>query len=153
MTEIDKTKPVRLKQLAAIGGNIYHEGDYQPGALPDSLLNDAYVTQDAPPLPGSPITASTVQVEQIEISTTSETVTPKGYPTPTPVLNTSIVSKVNINTADNDTLASLPNVGPPTAVKILEAREKGLFKDLQDLSDRVSLTRGKWEDIQTRLLF
>lgn len=153
MAEIDKSKPVRLKQLAAIGGNIYHEGEYQPGALPDSLLNDAYVTQDAPPPPGSPITASSVQVEKIEISTTSETVTPKGYPTPTPVLNASATAKINVNTADSDLLGSLPNINPPTAVKILEAREKGLFKDLQDLSDRVTLTRGKWQDLSSRLLF
>lgn len=154
---IDPTKPVRLKQLAVISSNIYHPREYQPGELPDVLLNDSWVIQDAPPTPLQPLTTSARTIQQLEISTRSETVSPKAYPTPPPVVVSgtapTVGEKVNVNTSVNDALAGLPNIGPQTATNILKQREKGLFKDLKDLGDRVPLSRGKWDDIADKLVF
>ncbi|MCF8128208.1 MAG: helix-hairpin-helix domain-containing protein [Deltaproteobacteria bacterium] len=46
------------------------------------------------------------------------------------------VDKVNINTADKETLSSLPGVGPVIADRIIEYREKNeLFKNKEEITE------------------
>lgn len=45
---------------------------------------------------------------------------------------------VNVNTATNEQLQQVKGIGPKTAALIVEERERGgVFKDLQDLQERV----------------
>lgn len=58
-------------------------------------------------------------------------------------------SKVNINTATQSQLESLPGVGPSTATKILTYRkEKGKFKKIEDIKEVSGIGEAKFEKIK-----
>ncbi len=58
-------------------------------------------------------------------------------------------SKVNINTADEGELDSLPGVGPSTAQKIINHRnEIGKFKSIEDLKNVNGIGDKKYDDIK-----
>lgn len=58
-------------------------------------------------------------------------------------------SKVNINTATQAQLETLPGIGPSTATKILSYRkEKGKFKKIEDIKEVSGIGNAKFEKIK-----
>ena len=43
--------------------------------------------------------------------------------------------KININTADQETLETIDNIGPAYAKRIIEYREKHLFKSIEEITE------------------
>jgi competence protein ComEA len=80
---------------------------------------------------------------------------PAASPTPasraavTPVAAT---AAVNLNTASSSELASLPGIGPKTAERILEYRQKnGPFKKIEDLMNVRGIGEKSFLKIRSRL--
>ena len=62
-------------------------------------------------------------------------------------------SKVNINTATLNELDSLPGIGPSTAQKIIDYREKnGNFEKIEDLQNVKGIGDAKYEGIKDRII-
>ena len=58
-------------------------------------------------------------------------------------------SKVNINTATQAQLETLPGIGPSTATKILAYRkEKGKFTKIEDIKEVSGIGNAKFEKIK-----
>lgn len=55
---------------------------------------------------------------------------------------------VNLNSADNQALESLPGIGPVTAQKIVAARAERPFASLEELVERGVMNRGQLEQIR-----
>ena len=150
---IDPSKPVQLTKIANIGADFYFPRTYKPGELPDILMQEAYVTQvESEPV----VVTSSFETKQVEFASSEPIVKGKSYPVETVTIEKMVEqasTKVNVNTADIDALSGLPSVGPSAASKVIAARAQKPFADIKDLSDRVPLSRGKWEDLQDKLEF
>ncbi len=58
-------------------------------------------------------------------------------------------AKVNINTATQTQLETLPGIGPSTAIKILNYRkEKGRFKKIEDIKEVSGVGDNKFEKMK-----
>ena len=63
--------------------------------------------------------------------------------------NAQTLSKVNINTATQTQLESLPGIGPSTATKIIEYRnDKGKFNSIEDVKNVSGIGDAKFEKIK-----
>ena len=61
-------------------------------------------------------------------------------------------NKVNINTAVQSELDSLPGIGPPIAQKIIDYREEnGNFKNIEELQNVKGIGDAKYEEIKDRV--
>ena len=61
-------------------------------------------------------------------------------------------TKININTATQEELDSLPGIGPSTASKILEYRkEKGKFKTTEEIKEVSGIGESKYEKIKDKI--
>jgi len=62
------------------------------------------------------------------------------------------IGKINLNSADKDTLMSISGIGEKLAVRILEYRsQKGGFHDLEELKNIKSITNYRYEKIKDSL--
>lgn len=62
------------------------------------------------------------------------------------------IIKININTATLAELDNLPGIGPSTAQKIIEYREKnGKFKKIEDIQNVKGIGEAKYEDIKEKI--
>lgn len=60
--------------------------------------------------------------------------------------------KVNINTAKQTELETLPGIGPSTAQKIIDYRTKnGLFEAIEDIQNVKGIGDGKFEEIKDNI--
>ena len=60
--------------------------------------------------------------------------------------------KVNINTAKQTELETLPGIGPSTAQKIIDYRTKnGLFETIEDIQNVKGIGDGKFEEIKDNI--
>lgn len=60
--------------------------------------------------------------------------------------------KVNINTANQTELETLPGIGPSTAQKIIDYRSKnGKFDTIEDIQNVKGIGDGKFEDIKDNI--
>ena len=60
--------------------------------------------------------------------------------------------KVNINTASQEELDTLQGIGPSTATKIIEYREKnGKFKTIEDIKNVTGIGDSKFEAIKENI--
>lgn len=60
--------------------------------------------------------------------------------------------KVNINTATQEELDSLPGIGPSTAQKIIDYREEnGLFKKIEDIQNVKGIGESKYSDVKDKI--
>ncbi len=60
--------------------------------------------------------------------------------------------KVNINTANQTELETLPGIGPSTALKIIEYRElNGKFKDTEELKNIPGIGEAKFKNIENEI--
>lgn len=65
---------------------------------------------------------------------------------------TSNQTKININTATEQELDTLPGIGPSTATKILDYRkEKGKFKTIEEIKEVSGIGENKYEKIKDRI--
>lgn len=148
---IDTSKPVRLTRHVGHKGNFYHPREYLPGELPSELMVEGIVSQTEIPT-GITAPAELFVKQEIDISVESSAAIAASYPTAQPLIITGI-EKVQINKATADKISALPGVGSAIALKIVEEREKSLFKDAKDLDKRVPLLRSKWVGIEDRIIF
>lgn len=156
---IDKTKPVYLKKIIPYGSNIFHPREYRPGELPEALLSEEFVSQIVESASSQAVGLR--EVVPMEITVTSPNTTPAKYPTDTVIVKPQEIiekkapslTKVNINTASSEEIAKLPVVNSQAATVVLKEREKTLFKDVEDLQNRVPLSKGKWQDLADKISF
>lgn len=147
---IDPTKPVRLLAHVPYGTDFYHPREYQPGELPAALLVEGIVSQDKEVVVAPLMTyKDAASVQEVVVTSSDVAVTPAAFGQ-FPVL---VNERLYVNKASVDEFSKLPGVGTATALKLVTERDKKVFEGLQDLSDRVPLPRGKWEDLQAYLLF
>lgn len=67
-------------------------------------------------------------------------------------INNGSQTKININTATEQELDSLPGIGPSTAAKILEYRkEKGKFKTIEEIKEVSGIGESKYEKIKDKI--
>ena len=60
--------------------------------------------------------------------------------------------KININTATEEELDTLPGIGPSTATKILDYRkEKGKFKTIEEIKEVSGIGESKYEKIKDKI--
>lgn len=65
---------------------------------------------------------------------------------------TSNQTKININTATEEELDTLPGIGPSTAAKILDYRkEKGKFKTIEEIKEVSGIGESKYEKIKDKI--
>ncbi len=154
--ELKPTDKVYLKQRYIKEGNVFFQGHYKVAELPKAVLNEEYINvigQES--LPQNYQSALKKQV--IEITSTAPATKQVSYPASNPKsppekpLTPSI--KLNVNSATAEEIAKLKNVSMAIATKIIEARNKKPFVDIEDLKSRIKLNRGSWDDIQSNLLY
>jgi competence protein ComEA len=114
------------------------------GALPDAslgLINLATPLRDG---------------QQIHLASTEENASSEENPSstePSASYLSSTSSKLNINTADEPELESLPGIGPSLAEKIVEYRRKnGPFTSIEDLLNVPGIGPAKLEQIQNLIV-
>jgi|GEM_PF-1304591 len=74
---------------------------------------------------------------------------PEAKPIPLHVSKASLVSKIDINAASAEELASLPRIGPATAQKILDYRlQQGAFQSIEDLKKVKGIGPATFEKIK-----
>lgn len=67
-------------------------------------------------------------------------------------INNGSQTKININTATEEELDTLPGIGPSTATKILDYRkEKGKFKTIEEIKEVSGIGESKYEKIKDRI--
>lgn len=103
----------------------------------------------------------TKQEKEKEKNTNTDVITTEGDTTEKYVTTSSGVSsnnektentqkaKININTATQTQLETLPGIGPSTAIKIITYRkEKGKFKNIEDIKEVSGIGDSKFEKIK-----
>lgn len=67
-------------------------------------------------------------------------------------INNGSQTKININTATEEELDTLPGIGPSTAAKILDYRkEKGKFKTIEEIKEVSGIGENKYEKIKDKI--
>ena len=67
-------------------------------------------------------------------------------------INNGSQTKININTATEEELDTLPGIGPSTATKILDYRkEKGKFKTIEEIKEVSGIGESKYEKIKDKI--
>lgn len=67
--------------------------------------------------------------------------------------NTKTQGKININTATEEELDTLPGIGPSTAAKIIEYRkENGKFKNIEEIKEVSGIGDAKYEKIKELII-
>lgn len=67
-------------------------------------------------------------------------------------INNGSQTKININTATEEELDTLPGIGPSTAAKILDYRkEKGKFKTIEEIKEVSGIGESKYEKIKDKI--
>ncbi len=61
--------------------------------------------------------------------------------------------KININTADKETLMTLPGIGPVKADEIIKIRKEGKFKNLDDVMNVTGIGEETLKKIEPFLKF
>ncbi len=98
-------------------------------------------------VPVLPAASATPQPGGITLPPTEKALTPTGKISVTP-------GKVNVNTASQAELESLPGIGPVLAQRIIDYRAKnGPFKTLDELRKVQGLTRTVLDKIKDRVIF
>ncbi len=91
---------------------------------------------------------NTTQQLQIEEKTDKYVTTSSGASVKNETENTKN-AKININTATQTQLETLPGIGPSTAIKIINYRkEKGKFKAIEDIKEVSGIGDSKFEKIK-----
>ena len=154
MEELKPTDRVYLKHRYYSNGNIWYPGHYQFGELPEELKTEKYLDIGKKVSPPTDYN-SAIKKQKIAVTATKPLVekTAYGEPSPTVIANKKTPINININSATAEELAKLKNVSVAIATKIIEARTKKTFADIEDLKSRVKLNRGSWDDIKSNLLF
>ena len=159
-TVIEETKEPEKKEIVVhIAGAVQtegivflEEGDRVSNAIEKaggttqeadmSQVNLAYELEDGEKI-YIPKKGEEVEMQQEETITTE---TKEEKPTTS---KTNSQSKTNINKATQEELENLPGIGPSTASKIIEHREKnGKFKEIEDIKDVSGIGEAKFNSIR-----
>ncbi|MCC5616373.1 helix-hairpin-helix domain-containing protein [Nostoc sp. CHAB 5836] len=150
---IDPNQPVTLKKHSQVKGNLYHPREYKPGELPSELLTEEYVTQGSPEVPTFSPFAGSFEETKVIIGAETPNNELTSYQTSTVIVPTP-VTRIQINEATIEAIATLEGIGLIAAKKVVEERVKSPFTSLEDLKARVPLGKTlKWETFTDRLLF
>ena len=130
---------------------IKHGGLKEEACVDD--INLAYKLED-----GMKIYIPSKQEKQEEKNTIAEDLTQKYITTSSglskeesdsQVTNSNKSAKVNINTATQTELETLPGIGASTAIKIIDYRkDKGKFKSIEDIKEVKGIGDSKFEKIK-----
>lgn len=141
---VNKEGIVELKVNSRISDAI----DQAEGLRDDASIDDinlAYKLED-----GMKVHIPTKQENQEEHRVTSSGVTTVKEETQS--VENGKNSKVNINTATQTQLETLPGIGPSTAIKILTYRkEKGKFTKIEELKEVNGIGEAKYEKIKEQI--
>ena len=160
MNDFNPRDKVYLKRRYVKGGNIWYPGYYKVMELPVEVRNKTFLGDTLPA--SSANYSDAIKKQKISITSKKPLVEKTAYGEPLPTVveknkpaKSSVKPnlKVAINTASVEEMVELTYVGTATATQIVEARKESPFKDIQDLSDRVSLSRGNWQEIADNILF
>lgn len=149
---IDPKKKIKLKRLFFDGGNAYHPGWYEPGYLPESCLCEGLVSQEDSIL-DKPDYKNSITTQAISIGTNQPKTEQATFQGEKPIVAAGAKAKINVNKATVEKLVGLPNIGIATANKIVEARGTKPFADIKELSEKIELNKGSWEDLKEQLIF
>lgn len=135
-TTADTTLVAESTVLVHVAGAVAHPGVYSLEAT--ARVGDAIAAAGGPTLDADVnrmnLAAPVVDGSRIYIPTVGEEIAPTLLVPDTPSATSN--GLVNINTADQTTLETLPGVGPSTAAAIIDHRERhGLFRNVDDLID------------------
>lgn len=152
---------VYLKLRYVKGGNIWYPGYYTFKQLPSEIQNEKFLDVSEKKATAENSYSEAIKKQKISITAEKPLMEKTAYGKPTATVvnqgkQKTVVDpnlKVLVNSATVEELTKLNSVGIAIANKIVEARKLTPFKDIKDLSDRVSLQRGSWNDIETNILF
>lgn len=148
---VNKEGIIELKVNSRISDAI----DQAEGLREDASIDDinlAYKLEDGMKvhIPTKQEKENIKQTDQEEYVSTSSGVTTVKEETQS--VENSKNSKVNINTATQTQLETLPGIGPSTAIKILTYRkEKGKFTKIEELKEVSGIGEAKYEKIKEKI--
>lgn len=145
---VQKEGIVKLRENARVADAIEAAGGTTQ-LVDMSKINLAYVLEDGMKIYIPSIKDKKEDIEQIEGDYLTET---KNEIISTENVTKKSNGKVNINTATEQELDSLPGIGPATASKIIQYREEtGKFKKIEDIKNVKGIGNSKFENIKEQI--
>ncbi len=149
--EVKKTGLLYLNKGARIADAIEKAGGASKNANLD-IINLAYVLEDGQKIYIPNKKERIEQNEYINSNSGNNVIVEQGKLNHTKANGKGEQKKVNINLADQETLESLPGIGPSLAQRIIEYRENnGKFQKIEDIQNVKGIGDSKYSNIKEKI--
>lgn len=149
--EVKKTGLLYLNKGARIADAIEKAGGASKNANLD-IINLAYVLEDGQKIYIPNKNERIEQNEYINSNSGDNVIVEQGKLGHTKANGKGEQEKVNINLADQETLESLPGIGPSLAQRIIEYRESnGKFQKIEDIQNVKGIGDSKYSNIKEKI--
>lgn len=139
--EVNAPGVITLKENSRIADAITACGDFTPSADKDSI-NLAQKLEDG----------MQIKVLALHLQNDVQNTAQENAPSKSKTINQSGTDKVNINTADEAELDTLPGIGSAMAKRIIEYRNSnGNFKSIEEIKNVKGIGEAKFSKMQDRL--